>query len=184
MTCWHTFCGTSWHLYLFAASLDWFSEFSMSFGVTQSNYLFWFWFYDTQMNTAQAQNITTTNKTCNWLNATFDSLYMWWSIFFWTDFFLLVGRRDIWLQWTGKIRNWAVKFMYRRQSETLGTGYMFLVRLCGLGVSLILVSIVMSISCMVVQNINQLFKGIPSQQVIIHIHLFPSFNKTDALSNL
>lgn len=104
---------------------------------------------------------------------------------FWTDFFLLVGRRDIWLQWTGKIRNWVVKFMYRRQSETLGTGYMFIVRLCGLGMSLILVSIVMCISCRIVQNINQLlFKGIPSQQVIIHIHLFLSFNKTLAILNM
>ena len=53
------------------------------------------------------------------------------------DFSLLVGRRGIWLQWTGKIRNWVVKFMYRRQSEMLGTGYMFLVRLCGLGMLLI-----------------------------------------------
>jgi len=35
------------------------------------------------------------------------------------DFFLLVGRRAIWPQWTGKIRNWAVKFMYWRQSEML-----------------------------------------------------------------
>ena len=59
------------------------------------------------------------------------------------------------LQWTGKIRNWAVKFMYRRQSEMLGTGYMFLVSLCGLVVSLILVSIMMPISLMVVQNINK-----------------------------
>ena len=104
---------------------------------------------------------------------------------FWTDFFLLVGRRDIWLQWTGKIRNWVVKFMCRRQSETLGTGYMFLVRLCGLGVLLILVSIVMCISCRIVQNINQLlFKRIPSQQVIIHIHLFPFFNETLAILNM
>ena len=70
-----------------------------------------------------------------------------------------MGRRAIWLQWTGKIRNWAVKFMYRRQSEMLGTGYMFLVSLCGLVVSLILVSIMMPISLMVVQNIiNQLLQ--------------------------
>ena len=41
----------------------------------------------------------------------------------------------------------------------LGTGYMFLVSLCGLVVSLILVSIMMPISLMVVQNIiNQLLQ--------------------------
>ena len=41
------------------------------------------------MNTAPVQNITTTNKTSNWLNVTFDSLYVMTYIFL--DRFLLIG---------------------------------------------------------------------------------------------